>query len=35
MALLQNPDKPFLYLIKENSTGAIIFIGKVGKPVYS
>ncbi|MCK4990180.1 MAG: hypothetical protein KAS29_06825 [Bacteroidales bacterium] len=28
-------DKPFLYLIKENSTGAIVFIGKVGKPQYS
>jgi len=28
-------DKPFLYLIKENSTGAIIFMGKVGKPDYS
>jgi serpin B len=28
-------DKPFLYLIKENSTGAIMFIGKVGKPDYS
>jgi len=28
-------DKPFLYLIKENSTGAIVFIGKVGKPEYS
>ncbi len=28
-------DKPFLYLIKENSTGAIIFMGKVGKPEYS
>jgi serpin B len=27
-------DKPFLYVIKENSTGAIIFMGKVGKPVY-
>jgi serine protease inhibitor len=27
-------DKPFLYLIKENSTGAVIFIGKVGKPDY-
>ncbi len=27
-------DKPFLYLIKENSTGAIVFIGKVGKPEY-
>ena len=28
-------DKPFLYIIKENSTGAIIFIGMVGKPDYS
>jgi serpin B len=28
-------NKPFLYLIKENSTGAIIFIGKTGKPEYS
>ncbi|MCK4990677.1 MAG: serpin family protein, partial [Bacteroidales bacterium] len=28
-------DKPFLYLIKENSTGAIVFVGKVGKPEYS
>ncbi len=27
-------DHPFLYLIKENSTGAIVFIGKVGRPVY-
>jgi len=27
-------DKPFLYLIKENSTGTIVFIGKVGKPAY-
>ena len=27
-------DKPFLYLIKENSTGTIVFIGKVGKPEY-
>ncbi len=27
-------DKPFLYVIKENSTGAILFMGKVGKPVY-
>ena len=27
-------DKPFLYIIKENSTGAILFMGKVGKPVY-
>ncbi|MEN8229306.1 MAG: serpin family protein [Bacteroidota bacterium] len=25
-------DRPFLYVIKENSTGAILFIGKVGKP---
>jgi len=28
-------DKPFLYFIKDNSTGAILFIGKVGKPEYS
>jgi serine protease inhibitor len=28
-------DKPFLYIIKENSTGAIVFMGKVGKPDYS
>ncbi len=28
-------DNPFLYLIKENSTGTIVFIGKVGKPEYS
>jgi serpin B len=28
-------DRPFLYLIKENSTGAIVFMGKVGKPAYS
>lgn len=28
-------NKPFLYLIKENSTGAVLFIGKVGKPEYS
>ena len=27
-------DRPFLYMIKENSTGAIIFLGKVGKPEY-
>jgi len=27
-------DRPFLFLIKENSTGAIVFIGKVGKPEY-
>jgi len=27
-------DKPFIYVIKENSTGAILFMGKVGKPVY-
>jgi len=28
-------DRPFLYVIKENSTGAILFMGKVGKPEYS
>ncbi len=27
-------DRPFLYAIKENSTGAIVFIGKVGNPEY-
>jgi len=27
-------DRPFLYLIKENSTGAIMFMGKVGRPAY-
>jgi serpin B len=27
-------DRPFLYVIKENSTGAIIFMGKVGAPVH-
>ena len=27
-------DKPFLYMIKENSTGALLFMGKVGKPVH-
>jgi serine protease inhibitor len=27
-------DRPFLYVIKENSTGAILFLGKVGKPEY-
>ena len=27
-------DHPFLYVIKENSTGAIVFIGKVGRPEY-
>jgi serpin B len=27
-------DHPFLYLIKENSTGAIVFMGKVGRPKY-
>ncbi|MEA3462302.1 MAG: serpin family protein [Bacteroidota bacterium] len=27
-------DRPFLYLIKENSTGTIVFIGKVEKPEY-
>ena len=25
-------NKPFLYIIKENSTGAIMFMGKVGQP---
>ena len=25
-------NKPFLYAIKENSTGALLFMGKVGKP---
>ena len=28
-------DRPFLFVIKENSTGAIVFIGKVGKPEHS
>jgi len=32
--LLFRADKPFLYVIKENSTGAILFMGKVGKPEY-
>jgi serpin B len=27
-------ERPFLYLIKENSTGAIVFMGKVGRPEY-
>ena len=27
-------DKPFLYMIKENSTGALLFMGKVGRPEY-
>ena len=27
-------DHPFLYLIKENSTGATVFMGKVGRPMY-
>lgn len=27
-------DQPFVYLIKENSTNAIMFLGKVGKPVH-
>ena len=26
--------KPFIYVIKENSTGAVVFIGTVGKPDY-
>lgn len=28
-------DRPFMYLIRENSTGAILFMGKVGKPEYN
>ena len=28
-------DRPFLYVIKENSTGAILFMGKVEIPVYN
>jgi serpin B len=28
-------DRPFLYMIKENSTGALLFMGKVGKPDYT
>jgi serpin B len=27
-------DRPFLYVIKENSTSAIVFMGKVGRPEY-
>ncbi len=27
-------DEPFVYMIKENSTDAIMFMGKVGKPVH-
>ena len=27
-------DRPFLYVIRENSTGALLFMGKVGKPEY-
>ncbi|MDF1576505.1 MAG: serpin family protein [Bacteroidales bacterium] len=27
-------DKPFLYVIRENSTGALLFMGKVGRPEY-
>ena len=33
--LIFRVNKPFLYVIKENSTGAVIFMGKVGKPDYS
>jgi serpin B len=32
--ILFRADEPFLYMIKENSTGAILFMGKVGKPEY-
>ncbi len=28
-------NRPFLYAIKENSTGAIVFIGRVGRPEYN
>ncbi|MEN8203657.1 MAG: serpin family protein [Bacteroidota bacterium] len=28
-------NRPFLYVIKENSTGAILFMGKVGKPEHT
>lgn len=28
-------DRPFLYMIRENSTGALLFMGKVGKPEYA
>ncbi len=28
-------ERPFLYLIKENSTGVIVFMGKVGKPEHA
>lgn len=28
-------DRPFLFVIRENSTGVIAFMGKVGKPEYS
>ncbi|MFO7933945.1 MAG: serpin family protein [Bacteroidales bacterium] len=27
-------DRPFLYVIRENSTGAVVFIGTAGKPEY-
>ena len=30
--LVFRADKPFLYAIKENSTSAIVFMGRVGKP---
>jgi serpin B len=32
--LMFRVDRPFIYLVKENSTGAIMFMGKVGKPQY-
>lgn len=34
MPISFNVNKPFLYVIKENMTGSICFIGKVGAPEY-
>ncbi len=34
-ALFFNVNKPFLYVIRENSTHAIMFMGKVGWPVHA
>jgi serine protease inhibitor len=33
--VLFRADRPFLYMIRENSTSAILFMGRVGKPEYS